>query len=65
MSPKPKRTDTEILREIAEDYLALAAQAEDYAVVDNERWKRYLWLVRLSKRLGKEGNPTQPSKPLP
>lgn len=63
MSPKPKRTDTEILREIAEDYLALAVK--DHEIVYDERWRRYLWLVRLSKRLGKEGNPTQPSKPLP
>jgi hypothetical protein len=42
----------ELLREIAEDYLHLAADAD--GVVDPERRKRYQWLLKLAERLTKQ-----------
>lgn len=46
-----KRTTAEILREIAEDYLHLAQDAD--ARVDATRRKKYRWLVKLSNKLRK------------
>lgn len=46
-----KRTTAEILREIAEDYLHLAQDADGN--VDGSRRKRYQWLLNLSAKLKK------------
>jgi hypothetical protein len=46
------RTTAEILREIAEDYLHLAQDAD--GKVDATRRKKYQWLLKLSNKLRKE-----------
>jgi hypothetical protein len=44
-----KRSDSQVLRELAEDYLHLAADSD--GKVDALRKRNYQWLVRFSERV--------------